>query len=263
MWEYSIKLSKNNKSIADFVFNTLKQKTNKYKSVVVSTCDNRFYSISLAIDEKHTEYAQEILAKIIAKIVCSVYKEEFLNRHLNLPSQDSMNLIAFKNALINFDKETDYFIISKNLILEGELYLESFYNFKLSRLQDKWGELVKLANENRDYLVCKDAFYDLLKFLIDNIDVSKREIEVFEDVNGYRIIPISENDLDEYENRIFSSEAMISSLIELSPRKIEIYCSKENDATNLLKTIYEKRVNLHSILPNEKENLNYVILNFK
>ena len=263
MWEYSIKLSKNNKPVADFVFSTLKQKTGKYKSVVVSTCDNKFYSISLAIDEKHAEYAQEILAKIIAKIICSVYKEDFLDKYLNLPTQDSINLTAFKNALINFDKETDYFIISKNLILEGELYLESFYNFKLSRLQDKWGELVKLANENRDYLVCKDAFFDLLKFLIDNIDVSKREIEVFEDENGYRIIPISENDLDEYENRIFSSEAMISSLIELSPRKIEFYCSKENDATNLLKTIYEKRVNLHSTISNENSNIKYLTKTFQ
>lgn len=262
MWEYSIKLSKHNKVVADFVFNTLKQKTNKYKSIVVLTMDNSFYSVSLAIDEKHIEFAQEVLAKIIAKIICFVYKEEFLNRYLCLPSQDSINLTAFKNALINFDKETDYFIISKNLILEGELYLDSFYNFKLSRLQDKWGELVRLANENREYLVCKDAFFDLLKFLIDNIDVSKREIEVFEDKNGYRIIPISDNDLGEYENKVFSSEAMISSLIELSPRKIELYCSKENDTTKLIKTMYEKRVRLHSSA-SENSNIKFFTKNYQ
>lgn len=262
MWEYSIKISNKSKPIAEFIYSTLKQKTNKYKSVVVSTCDNRFYSISLAIEEKYSEYAQELLAKIIAKIVCSIYKEDFLNKNLCLPTQDSINLTAFKKALINFDKETDYFIISKNLILEGELYLESFYNFKLARLQDKWGELVKLANENRDYLVCKDAFFDLLKFLIDNIDVSKREIEVFEDENGYRIIPISETDLSEYENQIFTSESLISSLIELSPRKIELYCTKENDATDLLTTIYEKRLNIHSASVTKKDNLKYLTKNY-
>jgi len=262
MWEYSIKLSKNNKSIAEFVFSTLKQKTEKYKSIVALSDDENFYNVSLAIEEKHSEFAQEVFAKIIAKIICSIFKEEFLNRYLSLPSQDKITLTAFKNALINFDKETDYFIISKNLILEGELYLESFYNFKLSRLQEKWGELVRLANENRDYLVCKDAFFDLLKFLIDNIDVSKREIEIFEDKNGYRILSLKENDLEEYENQVFSCEAMISSIIELSPRKIELYCSKENDATNLIKTIYEKRVNLHSST-NNMSNIEFVTKNLQ
>jgi len=262
MWEYSIKVSNKNKSIADFIYTTLKQRTNKYKSVVVSTCDGKFHNVSLAIEEKHMEFAQEILAKIIAKIVCSIYKEEFLEQNLNLPNQESINLTAFKKALINFDKETDYFIISKNLILEGELYLESFYNFKLSRLQEKWGELVKLANENRDYLICKDAFFDLLKFLIDNIDVSKREIEVFEDENGYRIIPISESDLSEYENQVFTSESLVSSLIELSPRKIELYCSQENDATKLLTTIYEKRLNIHNPNATRFDNMEYLTKNY-
>ena len=261
MWEYSIKIAKKNKCVADMIFGTLKQMTSKYKTVVVSTCDNKFYSVSLAIEERHVEFAQEILAKIIAKIVCTVYKGEFLDRNLCLPSQESISLTAFKNALINFDKETDYFIISKNLILEGELYLESFYNFKLTRLQDKWGELVKLANENREYLVCKDAFFDLLKFLIDNIDVSKMEIEVFEEANGYRIISISEGDLGGYENQVFSSEMLISSLIELSPRKIEFYYTQENDATILLKTIYEKRVNLHSTCLRGADNLKFMTKN--
>lgn len=255
MWEYSIKLSKKNKQIADIIFNMLKQKTYKYKSVVVQTFDEKFFNISLAIDEKHVEFAQEVLAKIITKTVCSFFKQEFLDKNLSLPSQESINLTAFKKALINFDKETDYFIISRNLILEGEIYLDSFYNFKLSRLQEKWGELVKLANENKEYLVCKEAFFDLLKFLIDNIDVSKREIEVFEEADGYRIIPLSENDLEDYENQIFSSEMLISSLIELSPRKIEFYCLKENDATDLLRTIYDKRVNLHASETIELNNM--------
>ena len=263
MWEYSIKVSNNNKLVADLVFNTLKKKTNKYKSVVVSTCDNKFCSISLAIDDRHVEYAQEVLAKIIAKIVCSFYKQAFLDRYLCLPTQEEINLVAFKKALINFDKETDYFIISKNLILEGELYLDSFFNFKLSRLQDKWGELVKLANENKDYLVCKDAFFDLLKFLIDNIDVTKREVEVFEEDDGYRIIPVREGDLEDYTNVIYTSEALVSSLIELSPRKIELYCTKENDATRLLKTIYDKRVNLHNSSCFENDNLKYLTKNYQ
>lgn len=246
MWEYSIKVSKENQIVSDKIFSYLKKRTSKYKSIVVSSLQGDFFSISLAIDDRYVEYAQELLARIITKTICTNFKEYYLERNLFLPSQDRINLTAFKNALINFDKETDYFIISKNLILEGELYLESFFNFKLLRLQEKWNELVKLANENRDYLVCKDAFFDLLKFLIDNIDVTKREIKVVEEENGYRIIPSSETEIEDFEENVVSGEVLVSSLIELSPRKIELYYTKESDATNLLKTIYDKRLSPHS-----------------
>lgn len=261
MWEYSIKIIEKNKPLAVYLFDILKEKTSKYKRVVVFSCEENFCNISLAIEEKHIEKAQEILAKLITKTICSFYKSDFLDKYLCLPTHESISLTAFKKALINFDKETDYYIISKNLILEGELYLDSFYSFSLSRLQDKWGELIKLANDNRDYLVCKDAFFDLLKFLIDNIDVTKQEIEVFEEKDGYRIFPITDCNLEDYENQVFSSEALVSSLIELSPRKIEIYCNKENDATMLLKTIYEKRVNLHSGNQAENDNLKFMTKN--
>ena len=43
-------------------------------------------------------------------------------------------------------------IIKKNLVLENNLYLESFYRFRLKSLHDKWEELVSLSNENKEYL---------------------------------------------------------------------------------------------------------------
>ena len=71
MWQFSIKVIKENKIISDLIFNTLKKKTNKLKSVVVATSDDTFCNVSIAIDDKHIECVQEILAKMIAKIVCN------------------------------------------------------------------------------------------------------------------------------------------------------------------------------------------------
>src|SRR5699024_9332215 len=112
-------------------------------------------------------------------------------------------------ALINFDKETDYFLISKALNFNEFLYLESFYQFKLIKLRDKWSELIRLANENRDYLVSSDAFFDLLKFLIDNLDICKDEIDVVEEGDGYHIYEEGEKSMP------MNSSALISSLIDL------------------------------------------------
>ena len=153
-----------------------------------------------------------------------------------------MSMMAFKKALINFDRETDFYLISKNLEFMQNLHLDSFYNFKLKSLREKWAELISLANENGDYLVSNDAFFDLLKFLIDNLEVCEDEISVFEDENGY-FIKASGSD-EEGECRSLSKENLVTRLIELSPKKINLFCRSDDNTAGFLSKIFEERVNI-------------------
>ncbi len=206
------------------------------------TCVNQksTYSTVFAVEECHKTKLQVFLTKLISSIVCTFYKDAFLEEKLFIKSSENINFYAFKQALLNFDKETDYFIIQKNLNFEKNLFLESFYNFKLSSLREKWKELVSLANENREHLAHTDTFFDLLKFLIDNIDIAHEEIDVVENEDGYRVFAdCEENSLDGLDEK-----SLISALIDLSPQKINLYCKKESKAISLLKKIYERRVNL-------------------
>ncbi len=249
MWEFSISLNSDKNELASSIFNILKKELAKFNAIVAISNQNEYFCIVIAVDNNFKNDAEIILLRTITLAICQSFKADYLNKYLSLPNQDEIRVTAFKKALINFDKETDYFIISKAINFDEFLYLESFYQFKLKKLRDKWGELVRLANENRDYLVSTDAFFDLLKFLIDNLDIEKEEIDVVEDEKGYYICD------EGTKSQPLSSSALISSLIDLSPQKINMYCSCENSATSLLQTIFDRRFNLLSTKENNIENI--------
>ena len=255
MWEYSICINSDNQQIFNYLATSVKKNIEGMGGVSTLFKDEKYSYMVVALPDETKGKAQSFLAKAITRVICSYFKTEFLNKNLNIPIRDEMSKVAFKKALINFDKETDFYIVSRNLSFDKNLYLESFYNFKLQKLRDKWGELISLANENREYLSSSESFFDLLKFLVDNIDISEDEIDIVEDEEGYRIFSGREEGSIEGLN----DEGLVSSVIDLSPQKINLYCRKENSATDMLKRIYEKRVNLKFA----KENQNSCLTFFK
>ncbi|MBP3619172.1 MAG: hypothetical protein J6J24_00770 [Clostridia bacterium] len=242
MWELSIAVDLKNLEVAKFIYQTLKSRSAEYETVV--TCYEQFDTIFvlLACPENFQARVSVEVERCIIKAICDFYKEKFLAENLRLPLHENMSLMAFKKALINFDKETDFYLITKNLELKSNLHLDSFYHFKLKGLREKWSELISLANENSDYLVSNEAFFDLLKFLIDNLEVCADEINVFEDENGYFIKPQNREDEAEYQS--LSKEGLVSSLIELSPKKINLFCCSDDNTTGFLAKIFEERVNI-------------------
>ena len=158
-------------------------------------------------------------------------------------------MTAFKKALLNFDKETDKFIIKKNLDLSKDIFLEAFYQFKLKSLKEKWAELVALSNENREYLVSSDSFIDLLKFLVDNLDICENEISIVKESEGYRIF--SSDNIPE-ENKLLTEELVVSSVIDLSPQRINLYFNETSKAITLLEKIFEERIIINDSLQNIK-----------
>lgn len=239
MWELSISVSSKNVDIAKFVYQTLKSQTHEFGAVV--TCYEQFDNFYIMVGCETSEQPRVCLAieRCIIKTISNFYKEKFLTENLRLPFHENIGLTAFKKALINFDKETDFYLISKNIKLDKNLHLDSFYNFKLKALREKWGELISLANENSDYLVSSDAFLDLLKFLIDNLEICEEEISVFQDENGYSI---KSQSAGHYSN--LSNEGLVSSIIELCPKKINFFCRSDDNTAGFLSKIFEERMNV-------------------
>lgn len=242
MWELSISVDSKNFEVARFVYQTLKAQTSEFGSVVTCYEEYEKIYILLACPEEEQARVSNLVERCIIKVICNFYKEKFLTENLRLPSHETMTVMAFKKALINFDKETDFYLISKNLDLQKNLYLDSFYSFRLRSLREKWAELVTLANENSDYLVSNDAFFDLLKFLIDNLEIGEEEINVFEDEKGYSI-RLGRDDEDMQCNEL-SREGLVSSLIELCPKKINLFCKHDEGTAGFLSRIFEERVNV-------------------
>ncbi len=241
MWEFSLNLD--NTDLANYIFSSIKNLSNSFGGIVTSTIEKGHTSILIGVEKSKRSDVEDILSRVITQIICTYYKSSFLDKYLFLPHHDQIGVVAFKKALLNFDRETDYFIIQKALSFDKDLYLDSFYEFKLKNLKAKWTELVALANENRDYLISSEAFLDLLKFLVDNLDICEDEVNVFEEENGYKICLESQDAYDnKYHGQLFNEEGLISSIIDLSPQKINIHCHSGSKTTDFLEKIYEKRI---------------------
>ena len=242
MWEFSLNLRAENFNLAKSLFLSIKEFSAKIGGVVTSHEENGFICILIGVNKNLKEDYICFLSKLITQTICTYNKSEFLKQNLILPHHDKIGLLAFKKALINFDRETDYYIIQRNLNFDNNLYFESFYEFKLSGLKSKWAELVGLANENRDYLMSNDSFLDLLKFLIDNLDISGGEVDIIEEQDGYKLY-FEEDDVysEDYQNKILNEESLISSIIDLSPQKINLYRHNNSNATELLEKLFVER----------------------
>lgn len=248
MWEFSLNLRSENFNLAKSLFNSIKEFSAKVDGVVTSHEQQGFICILIGTDDKFKQDYENFLCKLLTKTICTHYKSEFLSQNLILPRHDKIGLLAFKKALLNFDRETDYFIIQRALKFDKELYFESFYDFKLLSLKSKWAELVSLANDNRDYLMSNDSFLDLLKFLIDNLDICEDEVDIIEQQDGYKLYLGNEDfaSLD-FSNTLLNEEGLISSIIDLSPQKINLYCQKENGIASLLEKLFVERINVTTI----------------
>lgn len=166
--------------------------------------------------------------------------------------------------MIAFDRETDKYLIAHNLKIEKDIYLDSFYNFRLKSLKNKWSELIKLANENASYLLCNDTFIDLLKFLIENIEISNALVNVVKKQESFFICDEKFNQINTKDEGLCllknygkpQNEAeidLITSLIALSPKRINVYCDKnENNSTlSLISQLFGHRVSILPKLNNE------------
>lgn len=254
MWEFSLNLTSKNETIATSIQKSLSLSLDSINGLVTSSNNGNIFSILIAVENQYEQRLKGLLSSLISEVICTKFKSDFLNEYLFLPMQDKSGLFAFKKALINFDRQTDKYIIKKELNLSNTLFLESFFDFRLKKLKEKWAELVALSNDNRDFLVCRESFIDLLKFLVDNLDICEDEISVIKENDGYRIVDC---DNKFYTNRIISHEKVVSSVIDLSPQKINLYFDQSSNETNLLERIFEERI----IINREKTNIKTIKFN--
>ncbi len=255
MFEFSIIINDNKVEEAKNICRELKKNTKEFNSVITSYSEKEKIYIIVGCEEIDKGRMNFFICDAIADTISIFYKLEYIEKNLKLPLRDSVYLDAFEKALIAFDRTTDKYLISHNLKIEKNIFLDSFYQFKLKSLRNKWQEIIKLANENASYLLCDDTFIDLLKFLIENIEISRGLVNVLKSEESFCLCDEKFNEIDAEKEGICllrnekSDADLITSLIALSPKKINVYCdSCENNSTlSLISQIFGARV---SILPN-------------
>lgn len=235
MWERSITIK--NSKVADYIYKRLKFDLDQ---ICLVTINNQIscQQIMLACEDYDVPRVKLFLNEIIIDSICTFFKDEFLDNKLQLPVKDGIYVRALKKALINFDKETDAYIIAKNLNFETNLNLDGFYYFNLKTLREKWEELAAIANDNGYFLISPENFIDLLRFLVDNLEITHELVSVYCDDEQVKIV----DDLNtSYE--IKEGDDLLSTLIGLSPKKINFYGDNTCEKYLIISQIFDKRMN--------------------
>ena len=244
MWEFNIIIDQNKKEIAKKIYYKIKAFSTGYNNIVsFYEMQNEIY-INCACDSLESFRYKSFLEEVLIEVFCEMYKKQFLLENLYFKEFDDVSTEAFLQALLYFDRETDRYLVSKYLHLEKQINLDGFFNFKLKTLREKWYELVGIANDNQMYLYSDDTFMELIKFLVDNIEFRCDVVNIVGQDNGYIITNSDFEEIDfneQYEN---NDKNLISSLISLCPKNINIYCSDmlSNQVTKLICCLFEKRV---------------------
>lgn len=175
---------------------------------------------------------------LVADVICTSYKNDFYQSKLKIKIKDSTLRRIFLKALVSFEVKEDRNVVLSVLERERFINLDGIYNFSISSLKEKWGEMLFLANNNSIYFSNEEIIYDLLKFLMEQNASNYSDIHVYKNKDGYFY-------KDEYNNLIdicslivadMSDElALIVSLISLSPRRIFLHLdNKINEETYFL-----------------------------
>lgn len=247
MWEYS--LCFDNEIDSENFIDKIRPFIKETKGVVVSIFLQDTHKVLVAVPIEKKEQAMSLLKENLAEMILTNFKKEYIMSKLNFEVDHSVNMRVFLQTLICFDSDVDKQIIMESLNFDKSIYLNSFINFRLKFLKNKWDELVTLANDNIMYLLSEDSFVELIKFLISNLDYRCYAVNIFSKQNCYLLCDMEGKVINDFlldKNIVYDDNKLLTSLIALNPEKIIIHCNsflKENLLKNLY-NIFSNRIEI-------------------
>lgn len=207
---------------------------------------NNMAVFSIATKDEEFEQVESKLKQLLSDLILFIYKERFLMENINFTQMQTPFQPALLKALVLFDSETDKLYIQSKLNLNKDVYLDSFFNFQLQPLKNRWQEYVELTNENTNMLQ-SEAFLDLLKFLIATIKPKTKQVNVY--FNGHQF-EFKDKNLKTIPSNFSAPDddeaTLITTLITLAPSVINLHCisTLSNNTFKILYYIFDKRINL-------------------
>lgn len=228
MYEATVSVSKDNSHLLDYV----KSQINSYISDVdgISTETNdetrEFYSVACA--DTFRFQAQRCLINAVGEALSRGYKNVYLRGILRIDDKD-----FFQNVLVNticvFDSDIDMQSITRILDAEKPLYLDGYYNFRLSALKKKWTEISKLVSDNNFILSDKDLILEFLQYLLESVNSKIKQLSVCFNENDFTLYgtnnKVISKSLSLAKSVSVEEEAMLNAIC-LKPQTVKVYAQK-------------------------------------
>lgn len=239
MWEYSITFEDEKSS--EFFKKELNKIIKKHNGIITGLYSLNCYKILIAVPIIERFKIHNIIKEKIAESILLFFKKKFILSGLDFEINKTIEMSVFIKSLIVFDSDIDKEIIIERLKFDNNLIVNSFLNFKLGFLKHKWKELISLANDNAMYLLSRDSFLELIKFLISNLENRQYVVNIFSKENCYLLCDVEGNSIKDFlleKNIIYDDSSLLTSLVALNPQKIIIHCNSFIK-DRLLKNLYE------------------------
>ncbi len=251
MFEFCIAINKEKNKQIGYAFDCFSAFTKQFGGVVTKNekefCDN--IEIAFAVYDYEKNRAIKLIQNVACNLICNFEKLDFLCRFIKKDDAFENFYNAYIYSLLYFDRETDKYIVFKHLIINKKLVLASFFDFMLAPLKEKWTELISISNSNNSYLKGSQSILELIKFLIDNIEIKCDFVTIKMIGAKYEVLDSEQNIIDTLLSFEKEEDKLIYNLIASCPKKINICVSSKlsNHFKNLVCKIFEKRVRFVSV----------------
>ena len=216
------------------------------KGIITTIYSNNEITLLVGLSTAQKMQIKPVMLSIITDIIVDVYKAEYIVKQFDFKVSEDLLFGAFVKALCVFDIDVDRQIIYQKLLPYESINLDSFFDFKLKFLKQKWDDLVALANDNYIYLLSNNNFAELIKFLISNLESKENIVSVQYldsryklEANGKEIkMPLACDNCDD--------QNLIESLIYFCPKKIVLDNSRlwDNGVVDTINLLFENRVEI-------------------
>ncbi len=168
MYETTISVPKSDKHILEYIKSQMASAVTEIDGIATDVEDKRRCYYALACSDTFRFQLKRLLSESVSSAVALGYKNIFVRKCLKVSQCD-----FFQNVLINtmcvFDKSYDQQIITKILDVDKPMYIDGYYNFKMSLLKRKWKEIAKLVSDNNFILQDRQLILEFLQYLLESI----------------------------------------------------------------------------------------------
>lgn len=242
MWEINIHSMQKRTFFLQTIYDRIKQFLSQIGAVVAFSNDKK--TLSIGCSKENSEQVWNCVKKALCDVFCNEIKHDFLNRNVNLQLSKSQTS-ALLNVLTYFDSELEKQIVFRALNFNRTIVLESFFNFKLHSLKQKWKELCTLTNNNSALILKSENFLEIMKFFVGSIKPKNDCVVV-----SYRAPCVVFNDKKSHVVAVDSFEkddifSLIAFLVSLAPNRIKLLCDNfDSEQLSIFCEIFGQKVEI-------------------
>ena len=198
----------------------------------------------MAVDDKYKNCLKEHILDVVSDVIIGVYKQEYLHQHIAITISNAVAYNAFVQALVVFDRQTDKDIIKKHLVLEDKINIDSFYNFRLDQLKNRWRDIACVVNDSIPLMLKDKSVADLTRYFVDSTNKEAREVHLFVTDKIIRLkIDDELSDLEFETNEDYLTN-VLTEVISISPQKVVLHGKNEkmHELKQVLRSVFVDKV---------------------